>query len=243
LPYGPDTVPVKAFNYTEGVTGEDHDKYLWGNASFLFAANMTKAFASDGWCLQIRGPESGGRVDDLPVHLYDVGKGKQMKIPTEVPISETLEFECANLGFMPISHYQGRDYAVFFSANSTQKPTLYDDPQATANSRINSRLPYILLASRISHYLKVIQRENIGSTKDAEVIEKELNRWLGGLVTETPNPSPSILAQYPLRAASVTVEELEDNPGFFRVKTMLIPHFQIEGMDITLSLVGKMPKK
>jgi len=243
LPYGPDTVPVKAFNYTENVTGEDHDKYLWGNSSFLFGANMVRAFMEDGWCLQIRGPESGGRVDDLPVHLYDVGKGKQMKIPTEVPISETLEFECANLGFMPISHYQGRDYAVFFSANSTKKPTLYDDPQATANSRINSRLPYILLASRISHYLKVLQRENIGSTKDADTIEKELNRWLGGLVTETKNPSPNIIARFPLRAASVTVEELEDNPGFFRVKTMLMPHFQIEGMDISLSLVGKMPKK
>lgn len=243
LPYGPETVPVKAFNYVENVTGVDHDKYLWGNSSFLFGANMVRAFMDDGWCLQIRGPESGGRVSDLPVHLYDVGKGKQMKIPTEVPISETLEFECANLGFMPLSHYQGRDYAVFFSANSAQKPTLYDDPVATANSRINARLPYILLASRISHYLKVIQRENIGSTKDAQAIESELNRWLQGLVTLTPNPSPSIIAQYPLKEAAVKVEELEDNPGFFRVKTMIRPHFQIEGMDISISLVGKMPKK
>ena len=122
---------MKSFNYEEHSVGK-HNAYLWGNASFLFAANMTKAFASDGWCLQIRGPESGGRVDDLPVHLYDVGKGKQMKIPTEVPISETLEFECANLGFMPISHYQGRDYAVFFSANSSQKPQLYDSAAATS---------------------------------------------------------------------------------------------------------------
>lgn len=243
LPYGPDTVPVKEFNYTENVTGEDHDKYLWCNASFTFAANMVQAFMTDGWCVQIRGPEAGGRVDDLPVHLYDVGKGKQMKIPTEVPISETLEFECANLGFMPISHYQGRDYAVFFSANSTQKPQLYDDPNATANSRINSRLPYILLAARISHYLKVIQRENIGATKDANVIQGELNRWLKGLVTEMENPSQEVIARYPLRAAEVKVEELDDNPGFFRVKTMLMPHFQIEGMDISLSLVGKMPKK
>ncbi|GAB4255134.1 MAG: type VI secretion system contractile sheath large subunit [Thermoleophilia bacterium] len=243
LPYGPDTVPVKDFNYTENVTGADHDKYLWGNSTFCFAANMVRAFMTDGWCVQIRGPEAGGKVEDLPVHLYDVGKGKQMKIPTEVPISETLEFECANLGFIPLSHYQGRDYAVFFSATSAQKPPLYDDPQATANSRINARLPYIFLASRISHYLKVIQRENIGAAKDASVIEQELNRWLKGLVTDMPNPGPDIIAKYPLRAAEVRVEELEDNPGFFRVKTMLMPHFQIEGMDISISLVGKMPKK
>lgn len=243
LPYGPDTVPVKDFNYVEDVKGDDHDKYLWGNASFTFASNMVRSFMSDGWCVQIRGPEAGGKVDDLPVHLYDVGKGKQMKIPTEVPISETLEFECSNLGFIPCSHYQGKDFAVFFSANSTQKPQLYDDPNATANSRINSRLPYIFLASRISHYLKVIQRENIGATKDAGAIEQELNRWLKGLVTEMQNPSAEQVAKYPLRSAEVRVQELEDNPGFFRVSTAIMPHFQIEGMDISLSLVGKMPKK
>lgn len=243
LPYGPDTVPVKSFNYREDVAGADHDRYLWGNATFAFAANMVGAFQRDGWAVQIRGPQAGGRVDDLPVHLYDVGKGKQAKIPTEVPISETLEFEAANLGFMPLSHYQGRDFACFFSANSAQRPTLYDDAAATANSRINARLPYIFLASRIAHYLKVLQRENIGATKDAVTIETELNKWLKGLVTEMKNPSAAAAARYPLKAAQVTVSEIEENPGFFRVATAIQPHFQIEGMDISLSLVGKMPKK
>jgi len=243
LPYGPDTVPTKGFNYGESVTGADHEKYLWGNASFSFAANMVRAFQTDGWSVQIRGPQAGGKVDDLPVHLYDVGKGKQMKIPTEVPISETLEFECANLGFMPLSHYQGRDFACFFSANSAQRPKMYDDAAATANSRINSRLPYIFLAARIAHYLKVLQRENIGATKDKRKIEDELNKWMNGLVTQDPNPSQATIAKYPLRMGKVTVEDVEDNPGFFRVKTMIMPHFQIEGMDISLSLIGKVPKE
>ena len=243
LPYGPDTQPVKSFNYAEDVTGDDHDRYLWGNASFSFAANLVGAFQRDGWAVQIRGPQSGGKVTDLPVHVYDVGKGVQTKIPTEVPVSETLEFECAELGFMPLSHYQGRDFACFFSANSAQRATLYDDPAATANSRINARLPYVLLASRIAHYLKVLQRENIGATKDAGKIEHELNTWLKGLVTEMENPSQAQVAKYPLKAASVSVVELDDNPGFFRVQTAIKPHFQIEGMDISLSLVGKMPKK
>ncbi|MBT8399511.1 MAG: type VI secretion system contractile sheath large subunit [Rhodothermia bacterium] len=242
LPYGEESSPVKAFNYEENVKGPDHDKYLWGNASFAFATNMVRAFQSDGWSVQIRGPQAGGMVEDLPVHLFDVGKGKQMKIPTEVPIDETLEFECANLGFMPLSHYQGRDYACFFSANSSQRPELYDDSDATANSRINSRLPYIFLASRIAHYLKVMQRENIGATKDKLVIQNELNKWLKGLVTEMENPSADQVAKYPLRAAEVKVHDIEDNPGFFRVETLIKPHFQIEGMDVSLSLVGKMPK-
>jgi len=241
LPYGDDTEPVKNFDYEENVMGADHDKYLWGNSAFSFAANMVQAFMQDGWCVQIRGPQSGGKVEDLPVHVYDAGRGDEMKIPTEVPISETLEFECADLGFIPLSHYQGEDYAVFFSANSAQEPKEYDDEAATANSRINARLPYVFLASRISHYLKVLQRENIGATKDRKLIEEELNEWLGGLVTEMPNPKPEQIAKYPLRAGEVGVKEVPDNPGFFKVETMIMPHFQIEGMDISLNLVGKLP--
>lgn len=242
LPYGADTVPVKGFNYSENVKGDDHDKYLWGNSSFAFATNMIRAYQNDGWCVQIRGPQAGGTVDNLPVHVYDAGKGKQVKIPTEVPIDETLEFACANLGFMPFSHYQGRDYACFFSANSSQKPQVYDQPEATANSRINSRLPYIFLASRIAHYLKVLQRENIGTVKDRVKIEQELNDWIRGLVTEMKNPTEDQIAKHPLRAAQIRVHDIEENPGFFRVEMMIMPHFQIEGMDISLSLVGKMPK-
>lgn len=175
LPYGPDTVPVRSFNYVEEVKGPDHEKYLWTNASFAFAANMVKSFVNNGWCVQIRGPQAGGAVADLPIHLYDLGTGNQVKIPSEVMIPETREFEFSNLGFIPLSYYKNRDYACFFSANSAQKPALYDTADATANSRINARLPYIFLLSRIAHYLKIIQRENIGTTKDRRVLELELN--------------------------------------------------------------------
>jgi type VI secretion system protein ImpC len=242
LPYGPDTVPVRSFNYVESVKGPDHQKYLWTNASFAFAANMVKSFVSNGWCVQIRGPQAGGAVTDLPIHLYDLGVGNQVKIPSEVMIPETREFEFANLGFIPLSYYKNRDYACFFSANSAQKAALYDTPEATANSRINSRLPYLFLLSRIAHYLKVIQRENIGTTKDRRILELELNKWVGGLVTEMTNPGDDLQASHPLRDAKVTVEDIDDNPGFFRVKLYAVPHFQVEGMDVNLSLVSQMPK-
>lgn len=121
LPYGPDTVPVRSFNYVEEVKGPDHHKYLWTNASFAFAANMVRSFVTNGWCVQIRGPQAGGAVQDLPIHLYDLGTGNQVKIPSEVMIPETREFEFANLGFIPLSYYKNRDYACFFSANSAQK--------------------------------------------------------------------------------------------------------------------------
>ncbi|EEC9781079.1 TPA: type VI secretion system contractile sheath large subunit, partial [Escherichia coli] len=242
LPYGPDTVPVRSFNYVEEVKGPDHHKYLWTNASFAFAANMVRSFVTNGWCVQIRGPQAGGAVQDLPIHLYDLGTGNQVKIPSEVMIPETREFEFANLGFIPLSYYKNRDYACFFSANSTQKPALYDTPDATANSRINARLPYIFLLSRIAHYLKMIQRENIGTTKDRRLLELELNNWIRGLVTEMTDPGDELQASHPLRDGKVVVEDIEDNPGFFRVKLYAVPHFQVEGMDVSLSLVSQMPK-
>ncbi len=242
LPYGPETNPVREFGYEESVTGEDHDKYLWGNGSFAFAANMVRSFVDNGWCVQIRGPESGGKVEDLPVHFFDVGKGSQAKIPTEILIPETREFEFAQEGFIPLSFYKNRNYACFFSANSAQKPQEYDDPAVTSNMRINSRLPYIFLVSRIAHYLKVIQRENIGSTKSKKVLHDELNGWISGLVTEMNDPGPELIATHPLKAAEVMVSEVEDNPGFFSVGLAVMPHFQIEGIDINLSLVSQMPK-
>jgi len=242
LPYGPDTVPVRSFNYIEQVKGPDHEKYLWTSASFAFAANMVKSFINNGWCVQIRGPQAGGAVKDLPIHLYDLGTGNQVKIPSEVMIPETREFEFSSLGFIPLSYYKNRDYACFFSANSAQKPALYDTADATANSRINARLPYIFLLSRIAHYLKLIQRENIGTTKDRRLLELELNTWVKSLVTEMTDPGDSLQASHPLRDAKVIVEDIEDNPGFFRVKLFAVPHFQVEGMDVNLSLVSQMPK-
>lgn len=242
LPYGPDTVPVRSFNYVEQVKGPDHEKYLWTSAAFAFAANMVRSFIKNGWCVQIRGPQAGGAVTDLPIHLYDLGTGSQVKIPSEVMIPETREFEFANLGFIPLSFYKNRDYACFFSANSAQKPALFDAPDATANSRINARLPYIFLLSRIAHYLKLIQRENIGTTKDRRLLELELNTWVRTLVTEMTDPGDELQASHPLRDAKVVVEDIEDNPGFFRVKLYAVPHFQVEGMDVNLSLVSQMPK-
>jgi type VI secretion system protein ImpC len=242
LPYGPDTTPVRGFNYEEAVKGPDHSRYLWTSAAFAFAANMVQSFIQNGWCVQIRGPQAGGLVEDLPIHLYDLGTGNQAKIPTEVLIPETREFEFANLGFIPLSYYKNRDFACFFSANSSQKPAIYETKEATANSRINARLPYIFLLSRIAHYLKLIQRENIGSTKDRRVLENELNAWIKGLVTEMKDPGDALQASHPLREAKVVVEDIEDNPGFFRIKLFIVPHFQVEGMDIGLSLVSQMPK-
>lgn len=175
------------------------------------------------------------------MHQYDAGRGLQTKIPSEVLISETQELQFSELGFIPLSYYKNSDYACFFSANSAQSPSVYSTAEATANARINARLPYIFLASRIAHYLKVLQRENIGSVRDAKVLENDLNKWLQTLVTTMNDPSDELIAKHPLREGVVQVNAVPDNPGFFKVHMTVKPHFQIEGMDLRLSLVSQLP--
>ncbi len=240
LPYGNDN-PIKAFGYRETVNSQKSDKFLWGNAAFALAANLSHSFKHNGWLVNIRGPQSGGKVENLLLHQYDSGRGLLTKIPSESLISETRELAFANLGFIPLSYYKNSDYACFFSANSTQRPRLYENKDATANSRINARLPYIFLASRIGHYLKVLQRENIGAVKDKNVLARELNEWLQNLVTEMDGSDPEVVARYPLREGSIKVEPIEGNIGYYRVSLFIKPHFQVEGVDVRLSLVGKMP--
>lgn len=253
LPYG-DHNSIRSFQYRENVQAlyTQHSiaekinvpqamNYLWGFGSFAFAANMVRSFKRHGWTVNIRGPESGGKVENLLLHQYELSRGLQTKIPTEILVPETIELELANLGFIPLSYYKNSDHACFFSANSVQKPALYTTEIATANSRINSRLPYVFLSSRLGHYLKVLQRENIGSNKNREELENELNLWLQTLITKMNNPGPELIAQHPLRDGKVEVFATPDNPGYFRVNLYAIPHFQVEGMDVQLSLVSQLP--
>jgi len=242
LPYGPDTVPAQAFNYTESVRDGGTRAFLWANAAFVFAVNLVRSFVRNGWCLQIRGPRTGGLTEDLPVHLYDLDTGHLGKIATDALIPETREFEFAELGLIALSYTSNHDYVCFYSAHSTQKPAVFDAIDAEVNSRINARLPYIFLVSRIAHYLKLIQRENIGTTKDRRLLELELNNWIKGLVTVMTTPGDDLQASHPLREAKVVAEDIEDNPGFFRIRLFIVPHFQIEGMDVSLSLTSQMPK-
>jgi type VI secretion system protein ImpC len=242
LPYGQETVPVKSFHFEEEAGGESHRNYLWGNASFAFAATLTRSFSEHGWCVNIRGPQSGGLVEDLPLHHYEAAGETTTKIPTEILISDRREFELSELGFIPLSFYKNNDFACFFSANSVQKPKLYLTDDATANSRLSARLPYLFLVSRLAHYLKVIQRENIGAAKEKDDLQRELEVWINTLVTEMKDPGPEQKAKYPLSAAQIKVTDIADNPGFYNVEMLVRPHFQIEGVNVDLSLVSRLPK-
>jgi len=243
LPYGAKTDPVEAFDFEEDTTGADHTRYAWANSAYAMATNITRSFKMYGWCSRIRGVESGGAVEGLPVHTFPTDDGGvDMKCPTEIAISDRREAELAKNGFMPLLHRKNSDFAAFIGAQSLQKPSEYDDPDATANANLAARLPYMFACCRFAHYLKCIVRDKIGSFKERADMHRWLNNWIMNYVDGDPaNSSETTKAQKPLAAAEVVVEEVEGNPGYYSSKFFLRPHYQLEGLTVSLRLVSKLP--
>lgn len=245
LPYGENTNPVKAFNYEERVT-DSSEKYLWGNCAYAFASRLSDSFAKYRWCPNIIGPQSGGAVEDLPLYQYESMGQIETKVPTEVLISDRREYELAEQGFIALTMRKGSDNAAFFSANSVQKPKFFgntkEGKEAELNYKLGTQLPYMFIINRLAHYIKVLQRENIGSWKDRAELEAELNKWIKQYVSDQENPSADVRSRRPLRQAQITVEDVEGEPGWYRVGMAVRPHFKYMGADFTLSLKGKLDK-
>jgi len=246
LPYGEKTVPVKAFNFTEDVIGH-HERYLWGHASFALATRVADSFAQFRWSPNIIGPQSGGAVKNLPLHQYEAMGEIQTKIPTEVMLTERREFELSEEGFIGLTFRKDADNAAFFSANSVQKPKFFgNNPEnkvAEMNYRLGTQLPYMLIMCRLAHYVKVLQREQIGSWKEKADLERELNQWISQYVADMDDPAPVVRSRRPLRNARISVEDVEGQPGWYRCSLQVRPHFKYMGASFTLSLVGKLDKE
>lgn len=245
LPYGLDSVPTKSFNYDEGVAGSTGN-YLWGSAAMAFATRLTDSFAKFRWCPNIIGPQSGGALENLPVHTFESLGQLQAKIPTEVLISDRREYELAEQGFIALTMRKGSDNAAFFSANSVQKPKFFgtstEGKEAELNFKLGTQLPYMFIVNRLAHYIKVLQRENIGSWKSRGELESELNKWIRQYIADQDNPSAEVRSRKPLRRAEIVVEDVEGEPGWYRVAMSVQPHFKYMGADFTLSLKGRLDK-
>lgn len=242
LPYGQANVPVETFNYEEDVDGTDHGKYLWGNAAYALGTRLTEAFANYHWCAAIRGVEGGGLVQGLPVHTFRTDEGDvALKCPTEIAITDRREKEFADLGFIPLLHCKGTDYAAFFSTQSANRPKIYDTDAANANARLSSQLQYILAVSRFAHYLKSIMRDKIGSFMTRKNAEDFLNRWISSYVLLDDDAGQEMKARYPLREARIDVSDIPGKPGAYRAVAFLKPHYQLDELTISLRLVANLP--
>ena len=242
MPYGSKTNPVEEFAFEEDTEGADHNKYVWSNAAYAMGVNINRSFKLYGWCARIRGVESGGLVEGLPCHTFPTDDGGvDMKCPTEIAITDRREAELSKNGLLPLLHRKGTDSAVFLGAQSLQKPQEYDDPDATANANLAARLPYLFSTCRFAHYLKCIVRDKVGSFKERGDMEKWLNEWIQNYVESDPGASEEAKARRPLASAEVVVEEVEGNPGYYTSKFFLRPHYQLEGLTVSLRLVSKLP--
>jgi type VI secretion system protein ImpC len=250
MPYGSQTKPIEEFDYEEGefdakgkAKALAHDHYCWMNASYVMGARLTDAFSKYNWCTAIRGAEGGGKVEGLPTHVFTSDDGDpDAKCPTEIGITDRREAELSKLGFLPLCHYKNTDYAVFFGAQTTQKPKKYDRPEATANAAISARLPYIMATSRIAHYLKVIARDKIGSFMEATDVQAWLERWISNYVSADPKPSQEAKARYPLREAKIEVKEIPGKPGSYHAVAWLRPWLQMEELTTSLRMVARIPQ-
>jgi type VI secretion system protein ImpC len=243
VPYGARTAPVDEFDFEEDTGSADHSKYAWANAAYAMAVNINRSLKFYGWCSRIRGVESGGAVEGLPVHTFPTDDGGvDMKCPTEIAISDRREAELAKNGFMPLIHRKNSDFAAFIGAQSLQKPFEYEDPDATANAALAARLPYLFACNRFAHYLKCIVRDKIGTFKERSDMESWLNRWITQYVDGDPaNSSEITKSQKPLAAAEVKVQEVEGAPGYYTSTFYLRPHYQLEGLTVSLRLVSRLP--
>jgi type VI secretion system protein ImpC len=249
LPYGERTTKVDEFDFEEapidsnGVARRmEHDDYCWMNASYALGTRLTDAFARTGWCTAIRGAENGGKVENLPCHVFTSDDGDiDLQCPTEIGITDRREAELSKLGFLALSHYKGTDHAVFFGAQTTQKPKKYDRPDATANAAISARLPYMMASSRIAHYLKVIGRDKVGSFKEASDVQAWLKRWIENYTNSNPSPSEDAKARYPLREARISVEEIPGRPGSYNAVAHMRPWLQMEELTTSLRMVATIP--
>ncbi|TFG36857.1 MAG: type VI secretion system contractile sheath large subunit, partial [Desulfobacterales bacterium] len=242
LPYGKANVPVDAFDFEENVDGTDHKKYLWGNAAYALGTRLTEAFAKYHWCAAIRGVEGGGLVQGLPVHTFNTDEGDvALKCPTEIAITDRREKELADLGFVPLVHCKGTDYAAFFSTQSANKPKVYDTDAANANARLSSQLQYIMATSRFAHYLKSMMRDKIGSFMTRDDAHGFLNRWISNYTLGDDEAGQEMKAKYPLREARVDVSEIPGKTGAYRAVVFLKPHYQLDELSVSLRLVADLP--
>ncbi len=242
-PYGAKSNPVEEFDFEEDTSAPGSKNYTWANSAYAMAVNINRSFKEYGWCSRIRGIESGGAVEGLPVHAFPTDDGGvDMQCPTEIAISDRREAELAANGFMPLVHKKNTDFAAFIGAQSLHKPAEYDDPDASANAALAARLPYLFATCRFAHYLKCIVRDKLGSFKERDEMERWLTKWIMQYVDGDPgSSSETTKAQKPLAAAEVVLEEVEGNPGYYTSKFFLRPHYQLEGLTVSLRLVSKLP--
>jgi type VI secretion system protein ImpD len=245
LPYRTSPGSYKGVFFYEKTGAKNTSRYLWGNASYAFAGILIREFANVGWFGHIRGvPRNqigGGLVTSLPVDCFQTDADDIAHKPvTDVIITDSIEREIGDLGFVPLCQCYDTPFAAFYSNQSTQKPKRMETREASVNAKLSSMLQHMLCGARIAHYLKVIIRDKVGSLITADECEDYLRNWLFKYTTGREDLDWEEQARYPLREAAVQVKEHPGKPGQFVCVIHLRPHYQLDNMVSELELVTEL---
>lgn len=233
------------FPFRESVSA-DGSSLLWGNGAFAFATVVIRNFIESGWFADIRGVTQdaidGGLLSGSDLAPYDFGtesNGLSAQAPVEIRITSAQEQQFSDLGIIPISTTYLSASAIFNSNQSLHAPPHYSNEHARQNARLAAMLQYVLCASRFSHYLKVIMRDEIGQLSDAISIERKLTDWLTGYTLGNDDADLSLRTRFPLRSAGIVVSEIPGKPGTFSCTVRLQPHFQLDDVSTSFHLIAE----
>lgn len=226
--------------------GEDGDTLLWGNPAFAFASVVVRNFIDSGWFADIRGVTQdeidGGMLSSWQLPPLDLGiesNGLSAQPPVEMQLTMGQEQQFSDLGIVPVSTTYLSSMAIFNANQSLHAPGHYSKESARQNARLAAMLQYVLCASRFSHYLKVIMRDDIGQLSDALTIERKLENWLSSYTLGNDDAEASLRIRYPLRSAGIKVYEIPGKPGSFSCTVRLQPHFQLDDVSTSFHLIAE----
>lgn len=231
--------PEGKMSFYEENTGGDRKNFLWGNAAFALASRLTDQFEKYGWYDDISGWEEGGRVGRMEIPIFEL-PGEQRKIATEALVTDEMEYTLSTLGFTPFIMELKSDRAYFQSVPTLNFAGSYPDTEqgrkAQERAQMGTQLTYMLLASRVAHYLKVQQRRLLGSPKTKQDIDGRIREWLGQYYCADPTPLESTRRKKPLRHYDVKVEPISGQVGYYTIEVNVVPFTRYRGADVTLTL-------
>ncbi len=205
------------------------------SAGWALGVCIARACATYGWPSRIRGVEGGGTVSGLPLAIFRGSEDDDLAAATtEVTVSDRREAELAELGLIPLLARKNTDEAVFIGSQTLHRPAKDADEGQRAQNILGSRLPYQLVHARFAHYLMCMTRDWVGGRREPHQIQADLQNWLYQYVSADPDTAgEDHRARLPLKAAKVSVQPSAD-PGYFEARLDIIPHYQLEGLDVTI---------
>jgi type VI secretion system protein ImpD len=243
-PYQTTMASYKGINFYEQKDSKGENN-LWGNASYAFGCILIREFNDIGWFGHIRGAPrnhlSGGVFKELALDSHATDANNLAYKPlTSVVMTDTAEKRVSELGFISLCQGYLSPYSTFYNNQSIHQPKRYQTLEVDTNSKISSMLQHVLCGARISHYIKLMVRDKIGSFTSPEICEDYIRKWLMQYTTGSEDLDWEEQAKYPLKDGYVRVKDHPNKPGHFICVIHVQPHYQLDQMVSELELVTEL---